>query len=53
MVLGFLIKEGIHSVAMEHESGCVCRICRAANGDTEAFMEVTIEVLQRLEGKGY
>lgn len=36
----FLVKEAIHSVAMEHAGDCDCTICRAASGDEDAFGEV-------------
>lgn len=40
MIHHFVIKEAIHSVAMEHPSDCDCLTCRAADGDEEALVEI-------------
>lgn len=39
----FMVKEAVHSVAMEHARDCDCLTCRAANGDDEAFGKVLQE----------
>lgn len=32
------LREGVASVALSHDDECACTICRAATGDTSAFM---------------
>lgn len=40
----FVVKEAVHSVAMEHARDCECLTCRAADGDDGAFGKVLREV---------
>lgn len=39
-----LYREAIASVSMSHDEECKCKVCRAANGDEEAFVSVVEEV---------
>ena len=34
-----MLKEAIHSTAMEHAKDCDCTTCKAADGDQEALAE--------------
>lgn len=35
-----ILKEAVHSVAIEHEQGCNCVTCRAAGGDRDAWSDI-------------
>lgn len=35
-----ILKEAVHSTALEHEDGCSCLTCRAAGGDTGAWSKI-------------
>lgn len=45
MINGFLVREAVNSVAIEHPEDCDCTTCRAADGDTEAFVTMYREIL--------
>lgn len=40
MIHHFMLKEAIHSTAMEHAGACDCTVCRAAAGDQDALGEI-------------
>jgi hypothetical protein len=46
---GLALREAIASVAMEHPTGCNCRVCKAAAGDLKAFGELWTEATEELE----
>lgn len=35
-----MVREAVGSVALSHRQDCVCLVCRAANGDEDALIEV-------------
>lgn len=35
-----VLKEAVHSTAMEHAADCECTTCRAANGDEDAWATI-------------
>jgi hypothetical protein len=39
----FMLREAIASVAIEHDPRCRCVVCRAADGDQKAFLEIWLE----------
>lgn len=43
----FAVMEAIKSIALSHEEGCDCLICRAAHGDQAALALVVIEFADR------
>lgn len=43
-MFGLLLREAIHSCAIEHPASCECDICKAADGDIDAFARVWVEV---------
>ncbi len=38
----FALRGAVASVALSHDQGCVCDVCRAAAGDTDAFQRVAL-----------
>lgn len=47
----FILQEAIASVSMSHPEECGCRTCRAAAGDTDAFVEIYMAVRDGQEGQ--
>lgn len=45
-----MIRESIASVALTHPASCTCDICRATQGDYEAFCKVATQVVQMTQG---
>lgn len=39
-----LLEEMIASASLSHEDGCDCRVCRAAGGDSDAFLSILMSV---------
>jgi hypothetical protein len=37
---GFVLREAVASCALSHGSDCGCIVCRAADGDLDAFAKV-------------
>lgn len=51
-MIGFLIKEAVSSVALEHPDDCRCDVCLAADGDVDAFARVLAAIAERRAGDG-
>jgi hypothetical protein len=41
-------REAIESVSLSHPAACVCMVCRAANGDEDALVELLPVILGEL-----
>ncbi len=39
-----VLMEALNSVALSHKQGCACTVCRAADGDKEAFYTLLLEI---------
>lgn len=37
-----MLRDAVASVSLSHKEGCGCLTCRAAAGDTDAFMQIVI-----------
>jgi hypothetical protein len=48
----YMFREAIASVSLSHEQSCNCDICKAAQGDEEAFARVVDQQHKRDEAKG-
>jgi len=46
----FILKEALASVALSHEEGHDCDVCRAASGDKDALIRVMLD-MQALRGQ--
>lgn len=41
----FLLWESVNSVALSHDDGHDCDVCKAANGDKDAWTRIVVQAL--------
>jgi hypothetical protein len=47
----FTLIEAIHSVALEHPGDCPCVVCRAADGEMDALIEILV-MMEKIDARG-